>query len=324
MVMKNNTDTSSPNNDVLYHYCSVSSMMSIIRSRCLWLTNCLYSNDSKEIFWAIEKVKDATAHVIKFNQELSSKEQALEIMDFQRKQIIEEKQSLESININSGTSINENILNYCQEILESTPADTIKSNSFATAVQNLLLDNLLPDLQQNIFPTYMFCLSNVKDGLVLWRGYGDDGRGVAIGFNQHILSELQGICDVHLKPIIYDDSIQKEMIGIGMMVYASDSVQIKNWAYNILPTFKGDCFVEEKESRLIFVDKGNARLKINAYLRNNKIVKCYELPIMNNYITEIILGPKCDIDIEDLIMFFKFFGFNITKKQIIKSAIPYR
>ena len=42
------------------------------------------------------------------------------------------------------------------------------------------------------YNAFAFCLSEKSDVLSQWRGYADDGRGVAIGFNKKYLETLIG------------------------------------------------------------------------------------------------------------------------------------
>jgi hypothetical protein len=55
--------------------------------------------------------------------------------------------------------------------------------------QNLLLERFESHLLQYFFAVG-FCLSEDGDLLSQWRGYADDGRGVAIGFESSFFSNL--------------------------------------------------------------------------------------------------------------------------------------
>jgi hypothetical protein len=63
-----------------------------------------------------------------------------------------------------------------------------------------------------------FCMSAQRDMLSQWRGYADDGRGVAIGFSaEYIHNFLQkrprGGPGISLLPVIYDRVEQETLIG---------------------------------------------------------------------------------------------------------------
>jgi len=111
----------------LYHYCNIHTMMSIVRSQSLWLTNCLFSNDSKELEWAVDRLNE----------------------------------SINSL--------------YQSEIFEK--------NAYSKVQMLNILNQILEETKNHIFPTYVTCFSVEGDSLSQWRGYGDDGRGVAIGLN---------------------------------------------------------------------------------------------------------------------------------------------
>ena len=56
---------------------------------------------------------------------------------------------------------------------------------------------------------YGFCLSSDRDQLSQWRGYADDGRGVAIGFKTNELLKLTNFASVsrgktELKKVLYE------------------------------------------------------------------------------------------------------------------------
>lgn len=44
----------------IYHYCNLSSFEGIIKSKNLWLSNAFKSNDSYELNWMFELMKDVS------------------------------------------------------------------------------------------------------------------------------------------------------------------------------------------------------------------------------------------------------------------------
>ena len=300
----------------LYHYCSINTMMNIIRSKCLWLTNCQHSNDSQEMLWAINRLQEIFNDLKKSEvMNISSKEQLLEYIKNQKDNV----SNFPYINNITVLSLFEQI----EKNVIATPSEKIKPDSILNETMNFWSDYLFEDLKKNIFPTYISCFSSEKDNLGQWRGYGDDGRGIAIGFNINILDRLKDN-DVFLRRVAYHENIQRMIIEKELFEYLSNPMNMKNWAYNILPVFKPFAFKEEQEWRLVFVPKENPTLKIDCYFKNGELKQCYTLPITDNFITEIILGPKCNVKREELILFFNFFGFKIDDKQIINSNLSYR
>lgn len=55
--------------------------------------------------------------------------------------------------------------------------------------------------------TFCVCFSGSKDKLSQWRGYAQDGKGIAIGFDKELLEELNQISEFHIAfgKVIYDN-----------------------------------------------------------------------------------------------------------------------
>lgn len=65
---------------------------------------------------------------------------------------------------------------------------------------------------------YGFCLSTNPDQLSQWRGYADDGRGVAIGFDRSELLKMAqsaslGTGKIELKKVLYDPAEHRRLIA---------------------------------------------------------------------------------------------------------------
>ena len=54
--------------------------------------------------------------------------------------------------------------------------------------------------------TFCVCFSESRDQLSQWRGYAQDGNGMAIGFDKGILEKLNQISEFHIAfgKVIYD------------------------------------------------------------------------------------------------------------------------
>ena len=117
--------------------------------------------------------------------------------------------------------------------------------------------------------------------------------------------------------------------------------------------YKNPNFAEEAEWRLVYYPFGNIRgvkgktdyldrmsetftkSKEGGFDRNsmsfringNKIISYYDLnfsTIKRNFVKEIIIGAKADIDDLDLQLFLYKEGYNPLHMSIVKSNIPYR
>lgn len=77
-----------------------------------------------------------------------------------------------------------------------------------------LLDLLSYDIKRS---SYITCFSRNGDLLSQWRAYGDDGRGVAIGFNAKLLYKVYSSKNnVYIEDVLYDKEEQIEEIRIAV------------------------------------------------------------------------------------------------------------
>lgn len=77
-----------------------------------------------------------------------------------------------------------------------------------------LLDLLSYDVTRS---SYITCFSRNGDLLSQWRAYGDDGRGVAIGFNAKLLYKVYSRKNnVYIEDVLYDKEEQIEEIRIAV------------------------------------------------------------------------------------------------------------
>ena len=291
--------------ETLYHYCSIDTMKKIVDSKSLWLKNCQNVNDTKEMSLAIDILEKNITFILNNSfLNISTKEQLLESIKYQidyvhncsffpentRNELSTELKRYES-NVNASLEIN---------------IDLIKDG------MTFFFHNLLKDLRKHISPTYISCFSSKKDDLGQWRGYGNNGQGVAIGFSVSSLnSDKLKEKGVRLKEVVYHENLQTVITQMAFFDYFLNQEKITDWAYNILPVFKSFAFKEEHESRLIFVAQKEAP------------ILQYILPLDNDYIIEIVLGPKCTIPKEEIKKIFNSAGFNISENQINESEIPY-
>lgn len=86
-----------------------------------------------------------------------------------------------------------------------------------------LLDMLNYDVKRS---SYITCFSRNGDLLSQWRAYGDDGRGVAIGFNAKLLYKVDSSKNnVYIEDVLYDKEEQIEEIHIAV---ANALIHMKN------------------------------------------------------------------------------------------------
>lgn len=318
---------------VIYHYCSLDVFLEIIRKSTLRLTNIKKSNDSEELTFCIESF----ARGIKRAYRQFSRE----------------------------TPLKYSILSEYLSLL----VDNIHEIAF----------NAIEDASLTY---YVSCYSEESDLLSQWRGYANDGNGVALGFYTKPLFDLNlRNFDLNFLPVGYDDELLEKkvftIITAQLMEIWENGSSMKNGSHLVLyenllmksintmvynaVLYKNPAFSEEKEWRLIFYPFGNIRnLKrigvsdtyvngnyydrmsehfhskslmqfeispISYYVKNNLIVSYMDLnyeKIKHRFLSDIIIGPKANIDDLDLRLFLFQQGYDTNKLTIRKSLSTYR
>lgn len=202
--------------------------------------------------------------------------------------------------------------------------------------------------QINISPTYIISFSELQDNLGQWRGYADEGKGVAIGFQSKFFSSFSPSPHRYQIPltdescgfmkILYDDESKKAFINTIIQSMISATPFEKNSSAIFLAhmacIFKHPSFTEEKEWRLVFLpfehpsilqEKYENNKKINPNIqyinRNNRIVPFYELNLTKDAFAHIILGPKnpsSEYDISNFLI-----SNQLGNIPIYRSRAPY-
>ena len=111
---------------------------------------------------------------------------------------------------------------------------------------------------------YVTCFSEQKDLLSMWRGYGDNGKGIAIGFSNDWLKQFnnQSTRDFNLLNVRYGEvryeSKQKDMIVSGIIRKLNSWSNQNNWRDFLTAEIgivsmlcKNEGFREEMEWRLM-------------------------------------------------------------------------
>lgn len=157
---------------------------------------------------------------------------------------------------------------------------------------------------------YIFCLSQKKDHLSQWRGYGDFGRGFCVEFKYNELNTLdqQGII---IGKVQYDErmfeALCADLVQNWLGLCLSDaqvnyniisSANMRNLAllfmqaaYALCIKFKHVGFHEEEEWRLFtFIHRGSPKLKYRAHRFG--VADYHELIIDPlRMVTEVMSGP---------------------------------
>lgn len=329
------------NKKIVYHYCSLDTLLNILQNKTIRLSDINKLNDSNE--------SKALLHITR-NRSI---------------QMVLEQEKKNRTRM-AGLSYREFIV--------------------------YLIDRMIAQVQDyHDLLTYIACFSESADYLGQWRGYGDNGKGVAIGFDVQAIGKLVSTipmgqmefrkvnyidsrqdmidcgsesCDVsisiHARELIetlfeYMDNNQTDQILSGEYM-ASEHAQ---WFIPLLQDsffYKDSSFAEENEWRLILKDEiikseenwqtiynwkrtehGSPnhleRLFPDALqfrVMGNDIISYLDMDFSggnhthNDMIQEIMIGPNCRLKPSDVFQMLGHFGFDTSNVTVRKSNSPYR
>lgn len=297
----------------IYHYCSFETLQAIVQSGVFRMSNCRHCNDSEELLYSIRKLEELFQMNISEFKELNK----------QPHQLSEYFERLENLLQRLDFLAPEKLQRAKNDL------DTLKKQSFKQQTTYLIncIEKVRPvfeDIQKNFSDIYITCFSKAKDSLSQWRGYGNEGKGVAIGFNVNTLSQLYNTYKVVLKEVIYHKNIQYEILNNGLLSYIHSPSTIRDWLYHILPVIKPLGFKEERECRLIYVPKEGGELRLEQAYHNNKMNYYYKIPLEKMGISEIIIGPKSKLSPMDIHHFLWSKGISIDENKIKNSELSYQ
>ena len=269
--------------NVVYHYCSNEAFVNIISNRTMWLSSLSYTNDEKEVIFIYDLLHDYIK-TLKLNEK-----------------------------------------------------------------EYFRLVYLVKLIHLNLHKSYSTCFTEIRDGLLPWQSYGK--QGVAISINPKLFPvtrDLPGRTDMKLHAtafinICYDTEQQKTLIKDIV-----DKVLTKEIAIPMGASFlakmacvtKDPFWKEEKEWRLLYtpipimesiektlpnetfnnIDFGISKIKTRQ--KSNLTIPYCEFPIIDNLITEIIIGPENSIKIQDVLSLLN--KVNLNNVKVTKSKAPLR
>lgn len=266
---------------ILYHYCGLDAFLSIIKNSTLWLSDIRKSNDYLECVYCRDKINE------KIRGFLEDDKEALEAWDF-------------GYNINS-------------------------------------------DLSMDMI-SYVACFSENKDQLSQWRGYADNGAGIAVGFSRESFADLKEAAPSHIsfRKVIYDEKEQEKFIEriARESIKAMETKPVAQVAAELnqnyrlqFPVLKNASFEEEAEWRIIFNDSFSKRKRhvgknilfsgIRYTVREKRLVSYIEMDfskLKHNAIKEIWIGPKAEVEIQDILHLLDVYGYYDDVENYNESA----
>lgn len=271
---------------VYYHYCSLDTLINILKNRNIRFGNPYKMNDAQEVAYYFDKL--------------------------------------------------------CERVREyaDKQTDIVKKEFYEFVYDEGVRTVFEQDFKGDRVP-YIWCLSKEKDLLSQWRGYAEDGCGVAIGFDiaevlkinnslkalevNYFENECKKSIDDILKQYGIENVNSMDFHSMGD-IYAEVEDLIKNCMEKAI-TFKHVSFHEEQEIRLIYDVEGEGQINGLSYRTDGKrLIPYYELSIAlikDTCIKNIVIGPKSKVNEREIENLLKVYGFG-GKCEIEKSASTYR
>lgn len=185
---------------------------------------------------------------------------------------------------------------------------------------------------------FILSLSENADDLTMWRTYGSDGRGIAIGFDKKMLldySESKEVTNTRLLPCEYrENAVLKGLTKYWTALYDNinfddgkttlNSFRLLFDISNFCFSFKKSEYKNEKEWRLCknemdskkiyFLERGGILIPYVKHLFPRDIVK------------KIVVGPCVNKKLtqESIENFLRVRKYTLDKNVILMSKVPYR
>lgn len=186
------------------------------------------------------------------------------------------------------------------------------------------IDKMFTEKMQFDAP-YIVSLSEIKDDLHMWLCYGDDGHGVALGFNKKKIGDAVSAffksnkTYARLHKCLYDEpkKIYQKINSPTIDQLLSKDFWSRTDLYHISDMVKHPSYKCEKEWRIIILHAKKELVINNVY---HSFEDAFYIPIPIDCLEYICIGP-CVQNIEVIKKIVQDFLPNVKIKQ---SKIPYR
>lgn len=222
---------------------------------------------------------------------------------------------------------------------------TLSNESYKDSIYQLI------ESQIEKLGIYAICFSDNGDLLSQWRGYAQDGNGIAIGFSMDCLKSFQHKYYAKFGRIIYKEVQQKAFLKrLNDMYFPKVSNRIALGViadffgkYKLeIPFYKNPSFEEEHEWRVVVADdKGSPKSyqknlshaigkcsfsKVKYSTDGKKLISYIEVDfsrIKREFVREIHIGPKSSVSKQDIVDFLSYndyyeLGESYSEKSPIK------
>ena len=203
----------------------------------------------------------------------------------------------------------------------------------------------------NLKEAYSACFTTLKDKNGKWDAYGAKHTGICFEINPKILPitrdlpirTIEGsmcLCSCAFLKVNYSKNIQKKTIKDILKLARKDKNNFFNYANflsKIAYTCKNPAYSDENEWRILYTPfcknptqkieiLDNKEFKISSiktHIKNDRPSQYCEIPILDGFITKVIIGSKCEANINDIKTLLDNSHYNTTKHPILieKSSI---
>lgn len=201
------------------------------------------------------------------------------------------------------------------------------------------------DLLEQVTEGFCFCLSEEDDLLSQWRGYADDGRGVAIGFSKEYLSTVceknhqEMVGGLAINRVQYDLDGHMSLVRpayeqIKSLIKASSLSASRDVLENFhMSTFvalapklfllKAEGFSEESEWRLVSLLVDGVQETLGFHPKPNRLVPYKQIGLHDfgvKAINRVCLGPKHVTSRAAIEQFLRLSDFPEVEVDISKTS----
>lgn len=207
---------------------------------------------------------------------------------------------------------------------------------------------------QDFMRCYAMCFSVQADSLGQWRGYADDGAGVALGFMSSAFEAVHqrgGEAAFEYDRVIYDQAEARARVRAGFAdvdirqptaSLVQDLRQREAKLFLLAPFLKNPTFRSEQEERLsVWIDDRKlaeaqqtlAReygdlfqpLGLHFSDRDRDIVPHFRLQVdLSKLLRQVVLGPTCRAHRRDVLLLLSSCGVDPQNVRITRSLSSYR
>lgn len=212
-------------------------------------------------------------------------------------------------------------------------------------LQNRIVNIIKEITRVNLQDAYSTCFTTLKDKNGKWDTYGAKHTGVCFEINPKILPvtrdlpmrDSEGVMCLNTCAFLkvnYSQNLQKKTIKDILKLALTDKGKIFNYANylsKLAYTCKNPAYSDENEWRILYtplcknptqkieiVDNKEFKISsIKSHIKNGKPSQYCEIPILDGFITKVIIGSECTATIDDIKTLLANSQYNTTEYPIV-------